>query len=320
MSNKYTYAYQTKVKELENLFKDMLSDIDKLEEKNKHSKKLGSDGFKIPHKNFTFDPSSITEKTDILKNGFTIASGNESSSSSTNQKFSPFSQQSADLFRQQPLTSFTQNNSFTQNTPFNQQPISTFPQQPVSTFPQQPVSTFPQQPVSTFPQQPVSTFPQQHVSTFPQQPVSTFPQQPVSTFPQQHISTFPQQPVSAFPQQPISTFPQQPISTFPQQPISTFPNPSTNFGSENKMIHDGIHCNNCGANPIQGVRYKCTYRQNYDLCEKCELIDNTGYPLIKIKDSSLLKQLASHQIENNSVTFIDFNRLLTDANGWINTN
>ncbi|KAL9653011.1 hypothetical protein ABK040_015526 [Willaertia magna] len=41
-------------------------------------------------------------------------------------------------------------------------------------------------------------------------------------------------------------------------------------GSQFKAnIHTGVKCDNCGMNPIRGVRYWCENCENYNLCEKC---------------------------------------------------
>ena len=37
-----------------------------------------------------------------------------------------------------------------------------------------------------------------------------------------------------------------------------------------KIVHDGIKCNNCGEENIEGIRYKCTVCPDFNLCQKCE--------------------------------------------------
>lgn len=39
---------------------------------------------------------------------------------------------------------------------------------------------------------------------------------------------------------------------------------------QNQTTHDRVICDDCGMNPIVGIRYKCIRRYDYDLCEKCE--------------------------------------------------
>ena len=53
---------------------------------------------------------------------------------------------------------------------------------------------------------------------------------------------------------------------------------------ENKKIHNGIHCNGCGMNPIVGNRFKCAICENFDYCEKCEnmMKDKHLHPFVKI--------------------------------------
>jgi Ca2+-binding EF-hand superfamily protein len=50
------------------------------------------------------------------------------------------------------------------------------------------------------------------------------------------------------------------------------------------MVHANIRCDECNANPITGIRYKCTVRQDYDLCATCEAKKAQPYPMIKIVD------------------------------------
>jgi len=47
--------------------------------------------------------------------------------------------------------------------------------------------------------------------------------------------------------------------------------------------HNGIYCNMCKQSPIQGVRFKCTVRPNYDLCATCEAKDPERHPMIKMR-------------------------------------
>ena len=42
-------------------------------------------------------------------------------------------------------------------------------------------------------------------------------------------------------------------------------------------IHTGIECDNCSVTPIQGLRYKCSICQEYDLCEECEKEGSHGH-------------------------------------------
>lgn len=50
------------------------------------------------------------------------------------------------------------------------------------------------------------------------------------------------------------------------------------------MAHNAS-CDKCNVYPIIGIRYKCSFRSDYDLCEKCEA--TTGphpYGMIKIRN------------------------------------
>ena len=53
-----------------------------------------------------------------------------------------------------------------------------------------------------------------------------------------------------------------------------------------KIIHVGITCDMCGVLPIRGARYKCTNKDDYDLCGKCHLEYNNslvGEDLLKFE-------------------------------------
>ena len=36
------------------------------------------------------------------------------------------------------------------------------------------------------------------------------------------------------------------------------------------IVHRGISCNICNANPLTGIRYKCSNCIDYDVCARCE--------------------------------------------------
>lgn len=47
-------------------------------------------------------------------------------------------------------------------------------------------------------------------------------------------------------------------------------------------VHRGVTCNECGVSPINGIRYKCTVRHDFDLCANCESRRPQPYDMIKI--------------------------------------
>lgn len=40
--------------------------------------------------------------------------------------------------------------------------------------------------------------------------------------------------------------------------------------NQQAVVHRHVACDGCDMEPIVGIRYKCTFRDDYDLCEKCE--------------------------------------------------
>lgn len=54
---------------------------------------------------------------------------------------------------------------------------------------------------------------------------------------------------------------------------------------ETKSEHKGYTCDGCNL-PIFGIRYKCSKREDYDLCEKCEskMALDLPYPMWKIRE------------------------------------
>jgi hypothetical protein len=52
------------------------------------------------------------------------------------------------------------------------------------------------------------------------------------------------------------------------------------------VVHAGYTCDRCGMQPITGIRYRCSVRPNYDLCEKCEAAEEQPHPMVKIRQPS----------------------------------
>ena len=53
-----------------------------------------------------------------------------------------------------------------------------------------------------------------------------------------------------------------------------------------QIIHVGIGCDKCDVLPIRGARFKCTNKDDYDLCGKCHLEYNNnlvGEDLLKFE-------------------------------------
>lgn len=48
------------------------------------------------------------------------------------------------------------------------------------------------------------------------------------------------------------------------------------------VVHANIKCDGCNRGPIVGVRYKCSVREDYDLCQACEAAQQPAYPMLKI--------------------------------------
>lgn len=57
----------------------------------------------------------------------------------------------------------------------------------------------------------------------------------------------------------------------------------------NNQVHLGISCDCCGTMNITGMRYKCIFCKNFDMCEQCEAKTTTHDPshlFVKVKDTN----------------------------------
>jgi hypothetical protein len=73
------------------------------------------------------------------------------------------------------------------------------------------------------------------------------------------------------------------IVKFPNGDQSDHPAVPNNSSS---VVHTGITCDECGMSPIIGIRYKCTVRNDFDLCAACEAKRVQPHAMIKIFDPS----------------------------------
>ena len=56
-------------------------------------------------------------------------------------------------------------------------------------------------------------------------------------------------------------------------------------GQSSNVVHSTFSCSGCSIDPIVGIRYQCTVRKDYNLCERCEdELQPQPYPLIKIRN------------------------------------
>lgn len=84
---------------------------------------------------------------------------------------------------------------------------------------------------------------------------------------------------------------------------------------EEKNVHLGVFCDGCGQCPIKGTRYKCTFCENFDLCEKCEekVGEKHGHPMLKL----IISKMAPLRIKCELVNELE-NKGIGDNEGNIN--
>lgn len=56
---------------------------------------------------------------------------------------------------------------------------------------------------------------------------------------------------------------------------------------EGSAVHRGVMCDACGVGPIIGIRYKCTGRDDYDLCSECEARTEQPFPMLKMYEPKI---------------------------------
>lgn len=67
--------------------------------------------------------------------------------------------------------------------------------------------------------------------------------------------------------------------------------------SDNQEVHNNVTCDGCGAQPILGVRYKCSVCKNFDFCAMCE--ERRGH------EHAFLKIYKPEQAPTSMFTFVN---------------
>lgn len=68
--------------------------------------------------------------------------------------------------------------------------------------------------------------------------------------------------------------------------------------TQSNTVHMGVFCNRCMKNNITGVRYKCMFCKDFDMCDQCEQQQGSHDPshfMIKIKDSTAFNNVMSQK-------------------------
>jgi hypothetical protein len=77
-----------------------------------------------------------------------------------------------------------------------------------------------------------------------------------------------------------------PFGPFGEPTPTTAPTSQSRSESKGEEVHAGVRCDGCNAEPIRGVRYKCSVCSNYDLCQQCETKNvHPEHPFLKIRAS-----------------------------------
>ena len=65
-------------------------------------------------------------------------------------------------------------------------------------------------------------------------------------------------------------------------------------------VHVGVQCENCKCTNLIGIRYKCFICENYNLCEKCEVynqsIHASGHCFLKLCAPETMREIIANNI------------------------
>jgi hypothetical protein len=88
-----------------------------------------------------------------------------------------------------------------------------------------------------------------------------------------------------------------------------------------EYIHSGISCDGCGAAPIQGIRYKSTTADGFDLCTLCEAgasFKQTHGPFLKVtKPSSTQEEFGGLVVDSDLANYLNTSPWIGGVGGLI---
>ena len=80
-------------------------------------------------------------------------------------------------------------------------------------------------------------------------------------------------------------FPAPAPASAPASAANEAPLASEETKSTEPNIHSRVSCDGCGVYPIEGTRYKCAVREDYDLCSNCEKAPQP-HPMIAVPEET----------------------------------
>lgn len=74
-------------------------------------------------------------------------------------------------------------------------------------------------------------------------------------------------------------------ASVPSTPRDASSSAADSEAPEAQVVHFGVVCDGCDMSPIVGTRYKCAVRNDFDLCEACEMTAgaDSPFPFLKIR-------------------------------------
>ena len=88
------------------------------------------------------------------------------------------------------------------------------------------------------------------------------------------------------------------------------------MASADLRYHPGYACDGCHADPIIGPRYTCKVREDYDLCEVCEMNKTEPYESTRVEGTALLTTELSHQLPSTEPSLSTMKVSITTSSSY----